>query len=487
MAASLFRYYSEFGDELLTDVDGAFALVVVDRRQRRAVVATDPFGVTAPFYVQVPGGGFACSSNINALAAYPGLSTDLDRVAMAERCVFGFHDTGRTFVSAIRQPRPGTSLEFALDQPGPPLARPISKVTPEESMERRDIDAEEWLEEVRLRLLTSLRKRVHGTRRSVIALSGGVDSSLLATLQGEVDGKGLVALTLTDPDSGAREDVQYASLVAASLRLRHLIYSVPHDIFCASVPAIIWIGGANGLNIAPYFLARAVRDLTPEAPLVLCGEGAEDYPSGLVDPQSVDLLSEHYRTGHLGAEFTELDNSTLYMLVAKHAAAAPGDMSASDEFLRIRRTANFYAYRSTADACGVTCSFPYVDPHVSALMRVIPKRLREHLSTQNFLLKLLLLRHLPDEELAVRLLRRPKQPLFIALSNSIWSLGKMLQEHSGLQTLQGSRHRRYARDLIELFWISAFDAMLVEKECDWQDVSFDDLVELIRRNEQRVN
>ena len=184
----LAHLYEERGPRFAEALRGMFAVAVLDLRRRRVVLARDRFGIK-PLYYRTSGGTLSFASELKALLAQPGLSREIDPLALESFLAFSFVPAPLSIFSEVRKLQPGTTLSWDMDGTREPVieeyARPQVAKTHELRRESEEALAEELLE----RLRDSVRAHMIADVPVGVMLSGGVDSCTLAALASEVGGR----------------------------------------------------------------------------------------------------------------------------------------------------------------------------------------------------------------------------------------------------------------------------------------------------------
>jgi asparagine synthase (glutamine-hydrolysing) len=265
----LLRGFIQWGPRVLERLDGMFAAAMSDGR--RLHLARDTFGMKPLFwYLSSDRQALIFGSEIKALLRFPGVPRRLDPAALVEEMVFGHTLWGRTLLRDIEQLAPGTLMtierqdswleisteRFAIPCPGvpPPSIREAGKRLGE-------------------LLRESVALHIHADHPVATYLSGGADSTLLASLR--ADHSGSKSFVVADGKHAA--DLAYAADVANALGLDHEPILVPRE------PPLSWLANAVLAMEAPraptlaLVSAPRVRSHTKAA---VCGEGADELFSG---------------------------------------------------------------------------------------------------------------------------------------------------------------------------------------------------------------
>lgn len=208
-----------WGESAVRRLSGTFAWAVWDGRAERLVAARDQVGVWPLFYA-TNGDELILSSSLEALLAEPGVSSAVNRVALADHLCYRWPDPGETYYEAVRRVPPGHALVrdragvrvFRYWNPAPP-DRPVRWV------EREELDRFEALMEQAVARPLELGP-------AGIFLSGGLDSvsvAAVATDIGRRTGVGSpLGLSIAFPDVEANEELVQKG-VAEKLGLEHVM------------------------------------------------------------------------------------------------------------------------------------------------------------------------------------------------------------------------------------------------------------------------
>jgi len=167
----LLHLYEEHGDSFAARLRGMFAVAIWDARRRRLVLARDRFGIK-PLYYRDVDGELSFASELRAL---PRGEVDLD--ALEAFLAFNSIPAPLTIFRDVRKLPAGHLLVW--DEGVIRLER---FARPAPTVDVRDDDEAELVEELRARLRDSVRAHLVSDVPVGVLLSGGVDSSLLAAL-----------------------------------------------------------------------------------------------------------------------------------------------------------------------------------------------------------------------------------------------------------------------------------------------------------------
>jgi len=173
-AALVLAAYQRDPDQWAETLSGQYAIVVDDRSRDRVVAVRDRMG-THPLFYTVTGARVLVSWSIDALLAQPGVSQDLNRVALADHLAFRFADINETYYAAIRRVPPGHLLEV---RDGSLQTRRYWDVSSKGFLKVTEAEALDMFD----RALDRAVSRCLARGKSGIFLSGGLDSVSVAAV-----------------------------------------------------------------------------------------------------------------------------------------------------------------------------------------------------------------------------------------------------------------------------------------------------------------
>lgn len=168
--------YREWGESFVDQLLGAFAVVVWDADRERLVCVRDRTGIRHLYYAVVDG-LVVVGSEIRAVLAHPSISATVNEGMVAEYLAGDITSQQETFYTNVRRLKPGTRLIAAED--GTNVER-YWRLTGEPTLV--DVDHSNLAAELRRVLRTAVRCRLRGRRSPGTMMSGGLDSTTVASL-----------------------------------------------------------------------------------------------------------------------------------------------------------------------------------------------------------------------------------------------------------------------------------------------------------------
>jgi len=321
-------------DAVSRQLDGDFAIAVVDLDKGTVTVSRDPYGVRPLFYaIGVDGAGSPWSAVASELKGLP---------------------AGATFVEAIA---PGTSrqifMELDTSQPEPSTwHQPPWLKTP---YWRSSLEAlTNGGNALRHALEEAVHKRLATVRDLGACLSGGLDSSLVAAIAAKQlarSGKKLHTYSIGMEES---PDLKFARRVADHIGSIHHERIVTAEECLASIPEVVRAIESFDIttvraSVGNYLLGRLIVTETPSVKVVLNGDGADEILGGYLYMRAApDDAAFEAETDRLLKEIHHYD-----VLRSERSMAAHGLESRSPfldrQFVSVARSLPTDALRPTSD------------------------------------------------------------------------------------------------------------------------------------------
>jgi asparagine synthase (glutamine-hydrolysing) len=265
--------YLAQGPRAVEQLDGMFALAVWDERKQTLLLARDRAGEKPLFYARV-GGEVIFASELQCLLRHPEISRELDRVAIDEYLALGYIPEPRSPFAAIRRVPAGTYMLFrgANEEtvrywdPGSFLIEPI--------------DAAEAVRETQRLVERAVAKQVMSDVPVGVFISGGLDSSILATLASQVIGVDKVHTFSAQFAEESYDESGDAAILAKQMRTTHVPVRTDEETLTdalRNVTTRVAEPLADAAILPTFLLARAARE---HVKVILSGEGADELFGG---------------------------------------------------------------------------------------------------------------------------------------------------------------------------------------------------------------
>lgn len=219
----LLKALIEWGPEALKRLQGMYAFAFWDGREHRLILARDPLGIK-PLLLTRRGASVMFASELRSLITASGKGIDLCPMGISSYLAFGSVIEPATIAQGVVSVPPG---HVVVTDSGGRLTPPRRVVTLDGILSQHlrpdHISFEGAVDAVRAGLQGSVRKHLASDVPIGVFLSGGIDSSILATMADQAArGQEMNYLTVAFPEQEFSE-LQYAQQVASGLRGTHKI------------------------------------------------------------------------------------------------------------------------------------------------------------------------------------------------------------------------------------------------------------------------
>lgn len=277
--------YAAFGPSFFSELIGIFAFALYDAREERLFLVRDHFGIKPLFYAET-GSDIVFGSTVGAITCAPGIDKSLRAEALREFLQYRYQPSGCHFFQGVETLPPGSYLEKPLGKPH----RVVSYWTPEVRSGDSDWSDKEWVERTETLLDDAIALQLRSDVPVGLFLSGGVDSSTIATFAARHCPYPMTAYTFSMRD--ADDEVAPARAIAESVGAQHVVVDTDNtDDFSGLYDAIgcMDLPVGDAIVLPTYQLcAAASRDHK----VVLTGEGADEIFGGYVHFSGLKSLAK---------------------------------------------------------------------------------------------------------------------------------------------------------------------------------------------------
>jgi asparagine synthase (glutamine-hydrolysing) len=266
--------YEERGAGFAEGLRGMFAIALWDARERRLLLARDPFGIK-PLYYRVAGGVLSFASELKALVRQPGFSGDVDLEALEAYLAFNSVPSPMSIYRDVRKLPAGHLLEA---RDGRVEVRRFARPAPVAVGEVRRQGGGELAAELRDRLRDSVRAHLESDVPVGVFLSGGIDSSLLAALAAQ-ESPGAVSTFSIGFEERSFDELARARMVASRYGTDHheLVLRPDAAALLPEIAAAFDEPFADSSALPTYAVSRLASE---HVKVALSGEGGDELFGG---------------------------------------------------------------------------------------------------------------------------------------------------------------------------------------------------------------
>jgi asparagine synthase (glutamine-hydrolysing) len=476
----LLHAYEEFGPDCLRRLNGQFAFAVWDARAQSLFLARDRLGVRPVFYTQKDG-KLVFGSEIKAVLAAGTVRAEIAPAVLEQIFTFWCPVSPRTIFRDIVELPPG---HYLLARDGKltvksywELAFPASNGAAAANGGQKSPG--EYEEEFRDLLVDAAKIRLRADVPVGAYLSGGLDSSIIASIVRNYTSNRLDTFSIAFDDADFDESA-WQQRMARFLGTEHQVVHATHADIGRVFPEVIWHTETPVTRTAPapmFMLSKLVRDSGYK--VVLTGEGADEFLAGYdifkeakvrrfwaEQPESAwrpmllkrlypdigrlsqsnpSLLASFFREGLTQTDSPEYShalrwrngrrNGRFLAEEVRQQRAGQGTSSCGDlvppqfsqwaplaraQYLEIKLFLSQYLLSSQGDRMGMAHSiegrFPFLDCRVVEFCNQLPPNLKLRGLTEKYLLKRVGRKWLPPE-----IWQRPKRPYRAPIHRSFFN------------------------------------------------------------------
>jgi asparagine synthase (glutamine-hydrolysing) len=278
----ILHLFEEFGPRCLEKLNGQFAIAIWDTKRRRLFLARDRLGVRPLFYTEIPGKTLLFASEIKAIFSDRRVRAEIEPGVVEQIFRFWAPPSPNTVFRGIAELPPGHFLvadsESIQVEPYWRNRFPEETEVSTEAASKRTID--EVVEEFRALLIDACQIRLRADVPVGAYLSGGLDSSTIASVVRRHTSNRLVTFSIAFSDEKFDES-EFQQQMAEHLGTDHHVVRATHEDIGQAFPDVIWHTEVPIMRTAPvpmFLLSKLVRETGFK--VVLTGEGADEFLAG---------------------------------------------------------------------------------------------------------------------------------------------------------------------------------------------------------------
>jgi asparagine synthase (glutamine-hydrolysing) len=266
--------YERHGLEMFERMNGMFAFAIWDGIERQLVLARDRFG-EKPLYWYRDSERFAFASEIKAILSMPGVARNPDEAALHEYLTFQHCLGDRTMFEGVKKLEPASYL--VLDERG--AERGAGKYWTLGFEEDHETAEADYIAELRFLLEDAVKIRLRSDVAVGAYVSGGLDSSIVATIASKLLGHGLPSFTGYFAEDEFSE-LPYARAVAEQTGGEQHVVCPTADDFAESFRRLIYHMDepAAGPGAFPQLMVSALA--REHVTVALGGQGGDELFGG---------------------------------------------------------------------------------------------------------------------------------------------------------------------------------------------------------------
>lgn len=275
----LLQAYIHYGPSFVDKCEGMWSFAIADTKTGEVLLSRDRFA-EKPLYYMKTDDGFFFASEIKFIRALSGFSLKINKKHIYRYLVNGYrslYKTNETFFEEITELSYGTNI---LISPGSDIR--IYRYWKPDFM-LKEMTLKEAIEGFRERLMESVRIRLRSDVPLAFCLSGGVDSSSIASIAAKIYNYDVATFSIIESDERYNE---YDNIKATidDISCRHELIEIPKADFFDRMKKLIEYHDSPVSTISYYlhsFLSEAIAKAGFR--VALSGTGADELVTGYYD------------------------------------------------------------------------------------------------------------------------------------------------------------------------------------------------------------
>lgn len=269
----LLNLYIREKENCLNQLNGFFAFCIYDRQEQTFFLARDRYGIKPLLYL-FDEDKFLFGSEMKAMIEY-GIDKEIDYQSLHTYLQLNYTTAPNTIFTHVKKLMPGHYLKVSRKK----LEARTYYSIPERETRNQILSYEDAKVKLKKLLEDSVQQRLISDVPLGAFLSGGVDSSVIASLA--VKHKpDLHTFSIGFRDEQFFDETRYANLVAKHLKTEHTVFSLTNDDLLAHVNSVLDyidepFADSSALNV--YILSKETRK---HATVALSGDGADELLGG---------------------------------------------------------------------------------------------------------------------------------------------------------------------------------------------------------------
>ncbi|PIB36796.1 asparagine synthase (glutamine-hydrolyzing) [Reichenbachiella sp. 5M10] len=268
----IMHLYAHEGKSCLDRLNGFFALAIYDTLERSLFIARDRMGIKPLLYWQ-DDSKLLFASEMQSLLAFD-IESSIDQQALHYYLQLNYTPAPLTMISGVKKLMPGEYIEIRNG-----VAEISTYYELVRSKVRQDLSYEEAKKELAERLEASVKKRMIADVPLGTFLSGGIDSSVIASLAARHT-EHLSTFSIGFQDNPFFDETKYAELVAQKCGSHHTTFKLSNE------EMLSYMGDfvdhidepfADSSALPVYILSKKTRE---HVTVALSGDGADEIFSG---------------------------------------------------------------------------------------------------------------------------------------------------------------------------------------------------------------
>ena len=266
--------------EWVSKLEGMWAFALWDQSRKELILCRDSVGIKPLIRTILGDGTLLFASEIKAFHGHPDFIPVPDIDALAVRLAYEYPLDRTTLFKGVSQVSQGTIETWGVDSEGRAVLTGVARFSRKDPLIDDSLDLSGHSKILLDTLRTSVKERMTSESSLGIVLSGGLDSSLIATLAKEqrIENSEDPPTCWTVAGNEDNPDMIKSQVVTSSLDLPHQTMIMPEKSFWNDLPRFVWNGEDSDISV--LFWQPLFENMSKKVKVGLCGQGADELHGG---------------------------------------------------------------------------------------------------------------------------------------------------------------------------------------------------------------
>ncbi|MEW5758324.1 MAG: asparagine synthase (glutamine-hydrolyzing) [Candidatus Omnitrophota bacterium] len=273
----LLKLYEQKGPKCLEYINGMFSFAIFDSRKKIFFAARDQFGIKPFYYYAFPNGNIVFASEIKAILQHPRIRAEVNYDGLEEYLTFQFCFNNKTLFKGIKKLEPAHKINWFLSDGDKFQIQEYWKQN--YKVDTRHSKAYS-IDRLKFLLEDSIQLQLRSDVSLGAYLSGGIDSSVVASLAGRLYGNDFQCFTGKFKEGILFDESKYAKVVAKNINTKLHFVTIEENGFIRLMPKLIYCMDepVAGPGLLPQYVVSSFA--AQHVKVVLGGHGGDEIFGG---------------------------------------------------------------------------------------------------------------------------------------------------------------------------------------------------------------
>lgn len=265
--------YEQWGKESFSKLNGMYAFALWDNKEQELIITRDPFGIK-PVYYFVNNNSIIFGSEIKSILTNPEVPREVDTTALYNYFTFTYVTSPYTVFKEIFKLKPGHFL--SIKNKNVSVKRFYYNTTQIVNFNNE----KEIIGQLQDHIYNAVKRQMISDVPIGAMLSGGVDSSTVATIMSQISNSPIKTFTVGFEDDFELNELKDAKFIADKIGSEHYELVVSSEDYNKLLPFSVWHMEepvATGSILAYYMICKLASS---KVKVVLTGQGADEPFAG---------------------------------------------------------------------------------------------------------------------------------------------------------------------------------------------------------------